>query len=111
MATKPFTLSADFPKAVRGYSMLAVDDFVRQMGGRLEALQATADEQTARAEQLADELRARFEKDPHVWTSSPKLLGVMLRRSADGSWPALRALLVKTLTAYDPPLAAQLSAS
>lgn len=58
MATKSFTLSADFPKAVRGYSMLAVDDFVRQMGARLEALQASVDEQTERAQKLETELRS-----------------------------------------------------
>jgi len=58
MATKPFVLAVEFPRAVRGYAPLAVDDFVRQIGGRMEALQAQIEEQTSRADRLQRELEA-----------------------------------------------------
>src|SRR4051812_40799341 len=41
-------LSAEFPRTFRGYSPIAVDDFVRQLGARLETLQARLNEQTDR---------------------------------------------------------------
>lgn len=49
-------LIAEFPIAVRGYSRLAVDDFVRQMGQRLQLLEERLNEQTDRAERLTREL-------------------------------------------------------
>jgi cell division septum initiation protein DivIVA len=49
-------LIAEFPMAVRGYSRLAVDDFVRQMGQRLQLLEERLNEQTDRAERLTKEL-------------------------------------------------------
>ncbi|HSV75236.1 MAG TPA: DivIVA domain-containing protein [Chthonomonadales bacterium] len=58
MATRPFVLAVDFPRAVRGYAPMAVDDFVRQIGGRLEALQSQIDEQASRADRLQRELQA-----------------------------------------------------
>ena len=39
-------LTASFPRSFRGYSPIAVDDFVRQLGARLETLQARLNEQT-----------------------------------------------------------------
>lgn len=49
-------LIAEFPMAMRGYSRLAVDDFVRQMGQRLQLLEERLNEQTDRAERLTREL-------------------------------------------------------
>lgn len=43
-------LTAEFPRAMRGYSPLAVDDFIRQVGERLNIMQAQLDEQTTAAE-------------------------------------------------------------
>jgi len=56
MTTEANVFYAEFPRAVRGYAPNAVDDFVRQIGERLEALQAQLDEQTARADRLEKEL-------------------------------------------------------
>jgi hypothetical protein len=51
-------LIAEFPMAVRGYSRLAVDDFVRQMGQRLQLLEDRLNEQMDRAERLTRELES-----------------------------------------------------
>lgn len=61
MTTQGNILTADFPRAVRGYSQIAVDDFVRQLGERLESMQSKLTEQTARAGGL-DSLLARANK-------------------------------------------------
>ena len=62
MTTNSTVLTADFPRSVRGYSPVAVDDFIRQMGERLETLQAKLDTQTTNAEQLSQELNAAKQK-------------------------------------------------
>src|ERR1041385_571027 len=62
MTTEGNILTADFPRAVRGYSPIAVDDFVRQLGERLESMQAKLNEQTARATGLQNML-ARANQD------------------------------------------------
>lgn len=58
MTTESMGLYADFPKAVRGYATNAVDDFVRQIGERLENLQEALDEKTERVNRLEKELKA-----------------------------------------------------
>src|SRR5437588_6218919 len=69
MSSDQTVLTADFPRAVRGYAPLAVDDFVRQIGERLANMQMQLDELTARAEaegaratRLAQELEAANKK-------------------------------------------------
>jgi cell division septum initiation protein DivIVA len=52
MSNESNVLIADFPRNVRGYSTVAVDDFVRQIGERLVALQADLEEQAERADRL-----------------------------------------------------------
>ena len=37
-----------------------------------------------------------------------RTLGVMLRRTADNTWPIISRLLKKVVTDYDPPLAEEL---
>src|SRR5207253_1779387 len=49
-------LTAEFPKSVRGYSVEAVDEFVQEIGERLNALQAELAKQAARGDRLADEV-------------------------------------------------------
>lgn len=57
---------------------------------------------------LREVINKHFPEMPNAWASE-RVLGVMLRRHHDGTWPTLRALVVKALTAYDAPLAEQLS--
>lgn len=49
---EPNILTVEFPRAFRGYATLAVDDFIRQMGTRLETLQTRLDDERERTEQL-----------------------------------------------------------
>lgn len=58
MAQRLSNLTATFPTALRGYERIAVDDFIRQMGDRLDELQNHLTEQTERAERLSKELAA-----------------------------------------------------
>jgi cell division septum initiation protein DivIVA len=58
MTPETNTLTAQFPRAMRGYAPMAVDDFIRQLGARLENLQAQLDTQTDRAERLSTDLNA-----------------------------------------------------
>jgi len=50
-------LTADFPKSVRGYSPIAVDDFVREIGARLESLEKQLQEKSSAAEELNKKLQ------------------------------------------------------
>jgi cell division septum initiation protein DivIVA len=52
MAGQSLTLTAEFPRSLRGYSTIAVDDFVRQMGTRLDSLQQWTEAQAAKIERL-----------------------------------------------------------
>ncbi len=77
-------LTADFPRAVRGYSTIAVDDFVRQLGGRLEAIQVKLNEQSDRAASLESllnqshrDLAAFVEKESAI---SKGIIGIEQRR-------------------------------
>ena len=56
MSDEATVLFAEFPKAVRGYSPMAVDDFVRQIGDRIEGMQKQLNEQNARCDALKKEL-------------------------------------------------------
>src|SRR5262245_24680800 len=56
MTTEATILTAEFPRAVRGYATNAVDDFVRQMGERIDTLQVRLEQQAARANHLTKEL-------------------------------------------------------
>ncbi len=48
-------LTAEFPIAVRGYAREAVDEFVQEIGERLNALQAELAKQAARGDRLAED--------------------------------------------------------
>lgn len=52
MAGQSLTLTAEFPRSFRGYSTIAVDDFVRQLGARLDTLQQWTEAQAAKIERL-----------------------------------------------------------
>src|SRR5258708_2941296 len=56
MTPETTVLTAEFPRAVRGYSIVAVDDFVSQLGSRLDLLQTRLDEQILRGDRLSEEL-------------------------------------------------------
>ena len=52
------TLTANFPKAMRGYAPEAVDDFVRQLGERVKALQTQVEERTSAYDRISADLEA-----------------------------------------------------
>jgi DivIVA domain-containing protein len=52
------TLTANFPKAMRGYAPEAVDDFVRQLGERVKALQTQVEEKTSAYDRISADLEA-----------------------------------------------------
>jgi cell division septum initiation protein DivIVA len=86
MSTEGNILTADFPRAVRGYSQIAVDDFIRQLGERLEAMQHKLNEQTARASGLQTaldrankDLAAYVEKEAAI---SQSVISIEQRRVA-----------------------------
>src|SRR5438132_1314427 len=56
MASELTVLTAEFPRAVRGYAVEAVDEFVEEIGSRLNALQAELTKQAARGDRLASDL-------------------------------------------------------
>src|SRR2546423_5309068 len=56
MIDESTVFTADFPRVMRGYSPLAVDDFVRQLGSRLDLMQSKLDEQIVRGDRLTEEL-------------------------------------------------------
>jgi len=59
MASDSLLLTADFPRTVRGYAPSAVDEFLRSLGSRLDALQNQLDQQAARCEKLTADLSAQ----------------------------------------------------
>jgi cell division septum initiation protein DivIVA len=86
MSTEGNILTADFPRAVRGYSQIAVDDFIRQLGERLESMQYKLNEQTARASGLQSaldrankDLAAYVEKEAAI---SQSVISIEQRRVA-----------------------------
>jgi cell division septum initiation protein DivIVA len=86
MSTEGNILTADFPRAVRGYSQIAVDDFIRQLGERLETMQHRLNEQTARASGLQSmldranrDLAAYVEKEAAI---SQSVISIEQRRVA-----------------------------
>lgn len=58
MSISTETLTAQFPRAVRGYAVEAVDDFVRQIGERLDTLQARLNQSEAECTRLRTELES-----------------------------------------------------
>lgn len=56
MSFEATILTAEFPRAVRGYATCAVDDFVRQVGERLDSLQDSLNDQIERSDRLASDL-------------------------------------------------------
>lgn len=58
MSTSPEVLTAQFPKAVRGYAPEAVDDFVRQIGDRLDSMQTQLDRSEGETNRLRKELES-----------------------------------------------------
>jgi DivIVA domain-containing protein len=86
MTTEGTILTADFPRAVRGYSPIAVDDFVRQLGERLETMQSKLNEQTAKTTGLQNlltkankDLAAYIEKEAAI---SRTIISVEQRRTS-----------------------------
>ena len=47
-------------------------------------------------------------KDQEQSARAGRTLGVILRRTADGTWTVVNKLLKKVVTDYDPPLAQEL---
>lgn len=68
------TLVAEFPRAVSGYARPAVDDFVRQIGGRLESLQTQLESQSTEVARLTHAL-SKAQADLTGFAEKEKALG------------------------------------
>ncbi len=58
MAGQGMTMKTEFPRSFRGYSTIAVDDFIRQLGTRLDSLQQWTEAQGAQIERLTADLQS-----------------------------------------------------
>ena len=83
-----------------------------QLGKQLKAYQAAAKQGggkfsgTAYLKQAAADA---LPKDDELAPRAGRTLGVILRRTADGTWPIINRLLKKVVTDYDPELAKELA--
>jgi hypothetical protein len=59
---------------------------------------------------LREAATAALPKDNELSAHAGRTLGVILRRTADGTWPVINRLLKKVVSDYDPELAAELGA-
>ena len=82
-----------------------------QLGKLLKAYQTAAKEQGAKFRgpaYLKDVAATTLVKEPEQSARAGRTLGVMLRRTADGTWSTINRLLKKVVTDYDPALATEI---
>ena len=82
-----------------------------QLAKQLKAYQAAA-KQSARFEGLAylkEAASGALPKDNELAPRAGRTLGIILRRTADGTWPIINHLLKKVVGDYDPTLAQELA--
>jgi hypothetical protein len=85
-----------------------------QLGKLLKAYQTAAKQQGSKFRgpvYLKETAAAALAKDPEQAARAGRTLGVMLRRTADGTWPTINQLLEQVVTDYDPELAKELGKS
>jgi len=85
-----------------------------QLAKLLKAYQAAAKQDGSRfrgAPYLKQAAVTALPGDPEQAPRAGRTLGVMLRRTADGTWPTINHLLRKVVTDYDPELARELGKS
>jgi hypothetical protein len=78
---------------------------------QLKAYQAAAKQQAGKFSgpaYLKEAAAGALPKDDENAARAGRTLGVMLRRTADSTWPIISKLLKKVVTDYDPPLAQEL---
>jgi hypothetical protein len=83
-----------------------------QLAKQLKAYQAAAKESGSQfrgTTYLKETAAAALPKDQEQPSRAGRTLGVILRRTADGTWPIVNKLLKKVVADYDPPLAQELS--
>ena len=91
-------INQSLPKAALTKQLKAYQAAAKQQGGKFSG-PAYLKEAAAGALPKEDEQSPR----------AGRTLGVILRRTADNSWPIINRLLKKVVTDYDPPLAEELS--
>jgi hypothetical protein len=82
-----------------------------EMAKALKAYQAAAKQEGGRfrgPDYLKQAAVTALPKDPEQAPRAGRTLGVMLRRTADGTWPIINKLLKKVVGDYDPELAREL---
>jgi hypothetical protein len=82
-----------------------------QLAKQLKAYQAAA-KQSARFQgpaYLKEAASGALPKDNELAPRAGRTLGIILRRTADGTWPIINRLLKKVVTDYDPTLAQELA--
>lgn len=84
-----------------------------QLAKQLKAYQAAAKTQDGKfsgAAYLREAAAAALPKDNELSARAGRTMGVILRRTADGTWPVIDRLLKKVVSDYDPELAKELGA-
>jgi len=84
-----------------------------RMTKQLKAYQAAAKTQGGKFSGVAylrEAAAGALPKDNELSAKAGRTMGVILRRTADGTWPILDRLLKKVVTDYDPELAKELGA-
>jgi hypothetical protein len=82
-----------------------------QLAKQLKAYQAAAKEGGGKfrgTSYLKDAAAGALPKDQELSAQAGRTLGVILRRTADGTWTTVNKLLKRVVTDYDPPLAQEL---
>jgi hypothetical protein len=91
-------IKASLPKAQLAKQLKAYQAAAKQGGGKFVG--------TAYLKEAA---AGALPKDQELAARAGRTLGVMLRRTADGTWPIINKLLKKVVGDYDPPLAQELA--
>jgi hypothetical protein len=82
-----------------------------QLAKQLKAYQAAAKQEGGKFRgpaYLKEAAAGALPKDNEQSAQSARTLGVMLRRTADNTWPIIDKLLKKIVSDYDPPLAEEI---
>jgi hypothetical protein len=83
-----------------------------QLAKQLKAYQAAANQQSAKFSgpaYLREAAAGALPKDDEQSARAGRTLGVILRRTADGTWPIINKLLKKVVADYDPALSQELA--